>query len=59
MNDINIKNIDIDIKGQRVYNCDYNFSFVTIDISNLNSGLYIISIMKDDNSMINDKVYVE
>ncbi|MFD2914812.1 T9SS type A sorting domain-containing protein [Psychroserpens luteus] len=41
----------IDINGKRVYNQNWSSNLITIDVSMLNSGVYILKIL-DDNTLI-------
>ena len=41
----------IDINGKRVYNQNWSSNLITIDVSMLNSGVYVLKIL-DDNSII-------
>ena len=59
-NNVKIKIVDIySIKGERVFSGEFDRSFAKIDISRLVSGVYIVTILKDDGSILNEKVIIE
>ena len=59
-NDTKIQKVNIyNIKCEKVFSGEFDSSYAKIDVSGLVSGVYIITILKVDGTILNEKVIKE